>query len=85
MAMGSLGRLTRIEDLPANKQMLDLFGKAVSFIRERRIHQPHRCAAEGGESHRPRGATEFTKALKANKRAFGRLCRLQPQLQKRIY
>jgi hypothetical protein len=31
-AMGSLGRLTRIEDLPADKQMLGLLRQAVAFI-----------------------------------------------------
>jgi hypothetical protein len=31
-AMGSLGRLTRIEDLPPNKQMLSLLRQAASFV-----------------------------------------------------
>jgi len=31
-AMGSLGRLTRLDDLPANKQMLNLLRQATAFI-----------------------------------------------------
>src|SRR5579863_3682207 len=31
-AMGSLGRITRVEDLPPNKQMLGLLRQAVAFI-----------------------------------------------------
>jgi len=30
--MGSLGRLTRIEDMPANKQMLGILRQAVDFV-----------------------------------------------------
>ena len=70
-AMGSLGRITRIEDLPANKQMLGLLRQAVAFIDSGQYTSP--IAARHKVVKAPVAAvqtpSEFAKALKANKKA----------------
>lgn len=70
-AMGSLGRITRIEDLPANKQMLGLLRQAVVFIDSGQYTSP--IAARNKVVKAPVAAVqtppELTKALKANKKA----------------
>ena len=70
-AMGSLGRLTRLDDLPTDKQMLDLLRRAASFIESGQYTSP--IAARNKVVKAPKPAVEpppeFIKALKANKKA----------------
>ena len=70
-AMGSLGRLTRIEDLPAKRQMLGLLRQAVGFIDSGNYTSPiaARNRVVKAPVPAPKAPVEFTKALKANKKA----------------
>jgi len=71
-AMGSLGRLTRVENLPAHKQMLSLLRQAAAFIDSGQYTSP--IAARNKVVKAPKASVEeppeFTKALKANKKAY---------------
>jgi uncharacterized protein YdeI (YjbR/CyaY-like superfamily) len=70
-AMGSLGRISCIEDLPANKQMHSLLREAAAFIDSGQYTSP--IAARQRVVKAPVSAAKappaFTKALKANKKA----------------
>jgi uncharacterized protein YdeI (YjbR/CyaY-like superfamily) len=70
-AMGSLGRLTSVKDLPPKKQMLDVLRKAVAFIDKGEYTSP--IAARQKVVKAPAAPVqppaEFAKALKANKKA----------------
>jgi hypothetical protein len=83
-AMGSLGRLTRIEDLPTNKQMHDLLGKAVSFIDSGQYTSPiaarHRVAKVPAPA--VEAPPEFTRALKANKKASAAFAAFSPSCKR---
>jgi uncharacterized protein YdeI (YjbR/CyaY-like superfamily) len=70
-AMGSLGRLTHIEDLPTNKQMLDLLRRAAAFIDSGQYTSPIAARHKIVKAPTPRveAPPEFTRALKANKKA----------------
>ena len=81
-AMGSLGRLTRIEDLPANKQMLDLLRKAVAFIESGQYTSPIAARPKVAKAKAPEAPPEFTKALKANKEAADVFAALSPSCKK---
>ena len=69
--MGSLGRITSVKDLPSNKQMLDFLRQAVGFIDRGEYTSP--IAARNKVVKAPKAPIEvppeFTKALKANKKA----------------
>lgn len=80
--MGSLGRLTRIEDLPADKQMLDLFGKAVGFIESGEYTSPIAARPKVVKAPAPAAPAEFTKALKANKKAAAVFAGFSPSCKK---
>jgi uncharacterized protein YdeI (YjbR/CyaY-like superfamily) len=83
-AMGSLGRLTRIEDLPAGKQMLGLLRQAVAFIDSGQYTSP--IAARHKVVKAPAPATEapmeFTRALKANKKASAAFAAFSPSCKR---
>jgi uncharacterized protein YdeI (YjbR/CyaY-like superfamily) len=81
-AMGSLGRLTRIEDLPANKQMLDLLRKAVAFIESGQYTSPIAARPKVAKAQPPEAPLEFTKALKANKKAADAFAAFSPSCKK---
>ena len=70
-AMSSLGRLTRVEDLPAHKQMLSLLRQAVTFIDSGQYTSPIAARQKVVKAPKaaPEAPPEFTKALKANKKA----------------
>jgi uncharacterized protein YdeI (YjbR/CyaY-like superfamily) len=70
-AMGSLGRLTRVEDLPSNKQMLDLISRATAFIESGQYTSPIAARHKVAKAPVPavEAPPEFTRALKANKKA----------------
>jgi uncharacterized protein YdeI (YjbR/CyaY-like superfamily) len=83
-AMGSLGRLTRMEDLPSNKQMLELLRKAAAFIDNGEYTSP--IAARHRVAKAPAPAVEappeFARALKANKQASAAFDALSPSCKR---
>jgi uncharacterized protein YdeI (YjbR/CyaY-like superfamily) len=81
-AMGSLGRLTRLEDLPANKQMLDLLRKAVGFIESGQYTSPIAARPKVAKASAPKAPSEFTKALKANRKAATAFAAFSPSCKK---
>ena len=83
-AMGSLGRLTRLEDLPPNKQMLDLIRKAVAFIDSGQYTSPIAARHKVVKAPAPALETppEFSKALKANKKASAAFAALSPSCKR---
>jgi uncharacterized protein YdeI (YjbR/CyaY-like superfamily) len=83
-AMGSLGRLTRIDDLPADKQMLSLLRQAVAFIDSGQYTSPiaARQRVVKAPTPPPQAPGEFTKALKANKRASAAFAAFSPSCKK---
>jgi uncharacterized protein YdeI (YjbR/CyaY-like superfamily) len=73
-AMGSLGRITTIKDLPASKQMLAWIKQAVAFIDGGQYTSPIAARqrvqkATGTITKTPEPPAEFAKALQANKQA----------------
>jgi uncharacterized protein YdeI (YjbR/CyaY-like superfamily) len=70
-AMGSLGRITRVEDLPSSKQMLSLLRQAVAFIDSGNYTSPitARQKVVKAPAPAPEAPPEFANALKANKKA----------------
>jgi uncharacterized protein YdeI (YjbR/CyaY-like superfamily) len=83
-AMGSLGRLTRIDDLPADKQMLSLLRQAVAFIDNGQYTSPiaARQRVVKAPTPPPEAPPEFTKALKANKKASAAFAAFSPSCKK---
>ena len=83
-AMGSLGRLTRIEDLPADKQMLSLLRQAAGFVDSGQYTSP--IAARQKVVKAPKAAVEappeFTKALEANKKAAAAFAAFSPSCKR---
>jgi hypothetical protein len=83
-AMGSLGRLARLEDLPADKQMLSLLRQAVGFIDSGQHTSP--IAARQKVVKAPKAAVaappEFAKALKANKKASAAFAAFSPSCKR---
>jgi uncharacterized protein YdeI (YjbR/CyaY-like superfamily) len=69
--MGSLGRITSVKDLPSNKQMLDFLKQAVGFIDRGEYTSPITARNKVVKAPRPEIEVppEFTKALKASKKA----------------
>ena len=70
-AMGSLGRITRLEDLPSDKQMLSLLRQAKSFVDSGEYTSPitARQKVVKAPAATPEAPPEFARALKANKKA----------------
>lgn len=70
-AMGSLGRITRVEDLPPRKELLGILKQAVELIDSGKYTSP--IAARNRVAKAPKAAVKappaFEKALKANKKA----------------
>ena len=83
-AMGSLGRLTRVENLPAHKQMLSLLRQAAAFIDSGQYTSP--IAARNKVVKAPKASVEeppeFTKALKANKKASAAFAAFSPSCKR---
>jgi uncharacterized protein YdeI (YjbR/CyaY-like superfamily) len=83
-AMGSLGRLTRVEDLPADKHMLGLLSQAVAFVDSGKYTSP--IAARHRVVKAPVPAVEappeFTRALKANKKASTAFAAFSPSCKR---
>jgi len=83
-AMGSLGRLTRVEDLPPDKQMLGLLRQATAFIENGQCTSPiaarHKVAK--APTSAPEAPPEFTKALKADKKASAAFAAFSPSCKR---
>lgn len=83
-AMGSLGRLRAVDDLPSNKQMLSLLRQAAAFIDGGHYTSP--IAARRRVAKAPVAAIEvpheFTRALKANKRASAAFAAFSPSCKR---
>ena len=83
-AMGSLGRLTRMEDLPSDKEMLALLRKAVAFIDSGQYTSPIAARVKVVKAPAPavEAPPEFLKALKANKKAAAAFAAFSPSCKK---
>jgi len=82
--MGSLGRITTVKDLPSNKQMLELLKQATAFIDNGNYTSP--IAARKKVVKAPKAEletpAEFTKALKANKKASAVFTKFSPSCKR---
>lgn len=83
-AMGSLGRLTSIEDLPTNKQMLDLLRRATAFIDSGQYTSPIAARHKVAKAPKPavEAPPEFTRALRANKKASAAFAAFSPSCKR---
>jgi len=83
-AMGSLGKLTSVADLPARKQMLDLLRQATAFIDKGEYTSPiaTRNKVVKAPAAAPEAPLEFTTALKANKKAAAVFAAFSPSCKK---
>jgi uncharacterized protein YdeI (YjbR/CyaY-like superfamily) len=81
-AMGSLGRITRIEELPANKQMLDFIRQAAAFVDSGEYTSPIAARPRVAKAQAPEAPPEFSKALKANKKAAAVFAAFSPSCKK---
>jgi uncharacterized protein YdeI (YjbR/CyaY-like superfamily) len=83
-AMGSLGRITSIDHLPARKQMLSLLGQAAAFIDSGQYTSPiaARQKVAKAPTPSPEAPPEFTSALKANKKASAAFAAFSPSCKK---
>lgn len=83
-AMGSLGRLTRVEDLPADKRMLGILSQAVAFIDSGKYTSPIAARHRVVKAPVPLAPAppEFTKALKANKKASAAFAAFSPSCKR---
>jgi hypothetical protein len=83
-AMGSLGRITRVEDLPPAKQLLSLLRQAAAFIDNGHYTSP--VAARQKVVKAPAPALEappaFTRALKADKKASATFANFSPSCKR---
>jgi hypothetical protein len=86
-AMGTLGRITSVKDLPAEKVLLGWIRQAAAFIDSGEYTSP--IAARNRVVKAPKTELktppEFAAALKKTPKSRGRLCRFQPQLQARVH
>lgn len=82
--MGTLGRITSVKDLPANKQLLDWIKQAVGFIDSGNYTSP--IAARNKVVKAPKDELEtppeFTKALKASKAASAVFAKFSPSCKR---
>ncbi len=83
-AMGSLGRITCIQDLPANKRMLSLLGQAVGFIDTGQHTSPIAARNKVVKAPAPpvKAPPEFTRALKASKKASAAYTAFSPSARR---
>ena len=83
-AMGSLGRITRVEDLPTSKQMLSLLRQAVAFIDKGEYTSPIAARQKVVKAPAPTAEAppEFTKALKTNKKAAAAYASFSPSCKR---
>ena len=83
-AMGSLGRLTSVKDLPAKKEMLSVLKQAVSMIDKGEYTSPIAARQKVVKAPAPpaKPTPEFDRALKANKKAASAFQAFSPSCKK---
>jgi uncharacterized protein YdeI (YjbR/CyaY-like superfamily) len=83
-AMGSLGRLTTVKDLPPKKQMIDVLKKAVGFIDRGEYTSPIAARQKVVKAPAPpvKASPEFAKALNLNKKAAAVFAAFSPSCKK---
>ena len=83
-AMGSLGRLTSVKDLPPKKEMLGVLKQAVGFIDKGEYTSPIAARHKVVKAPVPavKASPEFAKALKANKKAAAAFAAFSPSCKK---
>ena len=83
-AMGSLGRITCLDDLPSDKHLLGLLKQAVTFVDSGQYTSP--IAARNKVVKAPKAAIKepsaFTQALKANKKAAAAFVAFSPSCKR---
>lgn len=83
-AMGSLGRLTSVDDMPSNKQMLAILRQAVAFVDSGSYTSP--IAARHKVVKAPKAAVaehpNFARALKSNKKAAAIFAAFSPSCKR---
>lgn len=83
-AMGSLGRLRSVDDLPVKKDMLSVLRQAVAFIDRGEYTSPIAARHKVAKAPSPavKAPPEFTRALKANKKAAAAFAAFSPSCKK---
>jgi uncharacterized protein YdeI (YjbR/CyaY-like superfamily) len=82
-AMGSLGRLTTLDDLPPDKQMLGWISQAASFVDSGRHTSPIAARRVVKASKPPlETPAEFAAALKRNKKAAAVFTEFSPSCKR---
>jgi hypothetical protein len=83
-AMGSLGRLARMEDLPTDKEMLALLQKAAAFIDSGQYTSPIAARHKVVKAPAPavEAPPEFLRALKAKNKASAAFAAFSPSCKK---
>lgn len=83
-AMGSLGRITRVEDLPAEKQMLAWIRQATELIEGGRYTSPIAARQRVAKPAKPpvKAPADFEAALKKNKKAAAVFAAFSPSCKR---
>jgi len=83
-AMGSLGRLTSVKDIPPRKEMLGVLKQAAAFIDKGEYTSPIAARQRVVKAPAPpvKAPPEFAKALKANKKAAAAFAAFSPSCKK---
>ncbi len=83
-AMGSLGRITEVKDLPSNKQMLAFLKQSVAFIDSGNYTSPIAARNKVIKAPAPPLETpaEFSQALKSNKQAAAVFAAFSPSCKR---
>jgi hypothetical protein len=82
--MGSLGRITSIKDMPSNKELLGFLKQATAFIDNGQYTSPISARNKVVKAPKPEieVPSEFTRALKANKKASAAFAAFSPSCKR---
>jgi len=82
--MGSLGRITSIKDMPSNKELLGFLKQATAFIDNGQYTSPISARNKVVKAPKPEieVPSEFTKALKANKKTSAAFAAFSPSCKR---
>ena len=82
--MGSLGRITGLKDLPADKLMLEWIKQAAAFVESSQHTSPVAARSRVVKADKPVlvAPEEFTAALQKNKQAAGAFATLSPSCKR---
>lgn len=83
-AMGSLGRITRVEDLPSQKQMLDWIRRAAAFVDSGQYTSPIAARRKVVKAPKPAAEAppEFAAALRKSKKASTAFAAFSPSCRR---